>query len=117
MTDTLASVDTWVRVCHVDQLAIDRGACVLVDGRQVALFRTSPDDHLYAVSNYDRFSSAFVLSRGIVGSRNGVPKVASPMYKQSFDLRTGECLDDPSVAVDVFPVRCDDDGWVEVRTT
>jgi nitrite reductase (NADH) small subunit len=27
------------------------------------------------------------------------------MYKQPFDLRTGECLDDPAVSVPTFPVR------------
>ena len=57
------------------------------------------------LSNYDPFSEAFVLSRGIVGSRGDVPKVASPVYKQSFDLRTGVCLEDPSVTVATFPVR------------
>jgi nitrite reductase (NADH) small subunit len=77
----------------------------LIGTKQVALFRLSPTDDLYAVSNFDPFSGAFVLSRGIVGSKGDVPKVASPIYKQSFDLRTGQCLDDPAVAVDTFPVR------------
>ena len=36
-----------------------------------------------------------MISRGIVGDRGGVPKIASPIFKQSFDLRTGQCLDDP----------------------
>ena len=35
-----------------------------------------------------------MLARGIVGTRGDVPFVASPMHKQAFDLRTGECLDD-----------------------
>jgi nitrite reductase (NADH) small subunit len=116
MTDTLVSIHTWHDVCHLDDLAVDRGACVLVDGRQVALFRVAPDDGVYALSNYDPFSSAFVLSRGIVGTRDGVPKVASPMYKQSFDLRTGACLDDPSVRIDAFEVRCGSDGRIEIRS-
>ena len=114
MTDTLVPVDTWVEVCHLDDLAADRGAAVLVGGRQVAVFRLG-DGSLHALSNYDPFSGAYVLSRGIVGSRGDIPKVASPMYKQSFDLRTGECLDDPSISVDVFEVRCVD-GRVDVRT-
>jgi nitrite reductase (NADH) small subunit len=46
-----------------------------------------------------------VLSRGIVGDKNGVPKVASPVFKQNFDLRTGQCLDDPAVSVKSYPVR------------
>jgi len=61
--------------------------------------------NLYALSNLDPFSRAFVMSRGIVGSKGDIPKVASPMYKQNFDLRTGQCLDDPSVSVATFPVQ------------
>ena len=107
---------TWVDVCAFDALVPDRGVCALVDGRQVAVFRVSPDDELYAVSNHDPFSEANVMSRGIVGSRGDVPKVASPMYKQSFDLRTGLCLDDASVVLAVFPVR-ERDGRVEVAVS
>src|SRR5207302_1749219 len=94
-------VTTWVEVCGVDELVPDRGACALVGRYQVAVFRVS-DGSLYALSNYDPFSGAYVLSRGIVGSKGETPKVASPIYKQAFDLRTGHCLDDPSVRVMTF---------------
>lgn len=98
-------ITTWVEVCGVDDLLVDRGACVLVGPYQVALFRVSPGDELYALSNYDPFSDAYVLSRGIVGSKGDIPKVTSPVYKQSFDLTTGRCLEDPSVGVMSFPLR------------
>jgi nitrite reductase (NADH) small subunit len=110
VTDT---VTAWVDVCARDELVPDRGACVLVGPYQVALFRVSAADALYAISNYDPFSQAHVLSRGIVGSKGPIPKVASPVYKQSFDLRTGTCLDDPSVVIPVFAVRVVD-GRVKV---
>ena len=45
------------------------------------------------MSNLDPYSGAHVISRGIVGTRGAVPTIASPMHKQVFDLRTGECLD------------------------
>lgn len=106
-------VTIWVDVCAYDELVPDRGACARVGPYQVAVFRLSADDSLYALSNYDPFSGAFVLSRGIVGSKGDRPKVASPIYKQGFDLGTGECLDDPSVAVMTFPVRAVD-GQVQV---
>ena len=101
----LERTTTWVPVCRLDELEPDRGACVLVGPYQVALFRLAPDDSVHALSNYDPFSGAYVLSRGIVGSKGEVPKVASPVYKQSFDLRTGRCLDDPDVEVRTFAVR------------
>jgi nitrite reductase (NADH) small subunit len=79
-------------VCSLVDLARERGAAALVDGIQVALFRTH-DDQVFAIQQRDPYSGAYVLSRGIVGSRGDVPTVASPMYKQVFDLRTGACLD------------------------
>jgi nitrite reductase (NADH) small subunit len=66
-----------------------------------------------AIGNRDPFSGASVLSRGIVGSRGDVVTVASPVYKQRFDLRTGRCLDDETVAVPVHGVRVVD-GWIEL---
>jgi nitrite reductase (NADH) small subunit len=101
----LDRITIWVDACGLEDLPLDRGVCALVGPYQVAVFRVSPEGAVYAVSNYDPFSSAFVLSRGIVGSKDDTPKVASPIYKQSFDLRTGECLDDPSVRIPTFPVR------------
>jgi nitrite reductase (NADH) small subunit len=101
---TMLLTRTWVDVCALDDLIPCRGVCALVDGHQVAVFRVAANEVL-ALSNWDPFSKAFVLSRGIVGSKGDRLKVASPVYKQTFDLRTGECVDDPSVAVAVFEVR------------
>ena len=83
---------SWLPVCTVEDLPRERGACALVHGSQVALFRTF-DDTVYAVQQLDPYSGAHVMSRGIVGTRGDTPTVASPMYKQVFDLRTGQCLD------------------------
>lgn len=102
----------WVDVIAIDDLTPGRGVAVLVDGRQVAVFLLESGE-LYAIDNHDPFCGAHVLSRGIVGDRDGVPKVASPMYKQSFDLRTGRCLDDESVSVATYDVRVRS-GRVEV---
>lgn len=103
----------WARMCRVEALLPERGAPALVDGEQVALFRTW-DGELFAVGNRDPFSGAQVMARGVVGTRGGTPTVASPMHKQVFDLRSGRCLDDDSVALPVWMVRLVD-GWLEVR--
>lgn len=100
-----AGTTAWLAVCAIEEIVPDTGVCALVEGRQIAIVRVGDGDEVYAVGNFDPFSKAFVLSRGIVGDRGGVPKIASPVYKQSFDLRTGRCLDAPDVAVAVFPVR------------
>ena len=93
----------WEDVCALEDIVPWTGVCALVDGRQVAVVRT--DKAVYAIGNFDPFSKAFVLSRGIVGDRGGIPKIASPIYKQTFDLRTGQCLDDPRVRVRSYEVR------------
>ncbi|HZO66788.1 MAG: nitrite reductase small subunit NirD [Kribbellaceae bacterium] len=93
-----------MRICRYDDLLPERGVAALVRGRQVAVFRTY-DGAVYALDNRDPFSGANVLSRGIVGSRGDVPTVASPMYKQVFDLRTGACLDEPDVSVATYRIE------------
>lgn len=109
----MTTQETWTRVCAVDALVPDRGAAALVDGHQIALFRLSDSGAVHAVDHLDPFSRANVMARGLVGSRQGIPTVASPMHKQSFDLVTGQCLDDPEVSLQVWPTRVAD-GWVEV---
>lgn len=94
---------TATTICSYEALLPERGVAALLGDRQIALFRTH-DGAVYALDNQDPFSGANVLSRGIVGSRGDVPTVASPMYKQVFDLRTGQCLDDPEVSVSTYPV-------------
>lgn len=106
----------WIRVCRVDDLLVERGVAALIDEQQIALFRTF-DGRIFATDQIDPFSHAAVLSRGIVGDRAGVPTVASPMYKQVFDLRTGACLDTQGkepLPVRVHPVAVDD-GQVFVK--
>ncbi|MEV5557393.1 nitrite reductase small subunit NirD [Nonomuraea wenchangensis] len=106
----------WTPVCGYDDLLPERGVCVLVAGRQVALFRTW-DGGLHALDNLDPFSGAYVLSRGIVGTRKGEPTVASPLHKQVFSLATGRCLDERGVRVPVHGVRLAGAAVeVEVRT-
>lgn len=105
----------WSRVCRLDDLVPERGVAALVDGEQVAVFRLS-DDCVHAVQQLDPFSGAYVMARGLVGTRGEAPTVASPMYKQVFDLRDGRCLE--SVGAEpqhlrTWPVRVED-GMVYV---
>lgn len=103
----------WTAVCRLDDILPDTGVCALIGHRQIAVIRVGDGDQIYALSNFDPFSKAMVLSRGIVGDRNGIPKLASPIYKQSFALATGQCLDDPAVSIPTYPARVRD-GRVEI---
>jgi nitrite reductase (NADH) small subunit len=99
------STTEWIDICDIDVIPPFSGVAALVCGEQIAIFRIGSNDEVYAVSNYDPFSQAYVISRGIVGDRNGIIKVASPIYKQSFSLVTGDCLDDSSVKLLTLPAR------------
>jgi nitrite reductase (NADH) small subunit len=99
----------WVDICSVDDLQPHAGVCALVaDQRQVAVFYQPNKAAVYAVSNYDPIGRANVLSRGLIGDIKGQPMVASPLYKQHFNLETGVCLEDEKVGITVYGVRIED---------
>jgi assimilatory nitrate reductase catalytic subunit len=102
-----------VRVCPLEDIVPGTGVAALVDGEQVAVFRLD-DDSVHAVGNFDPFSRANVLSRGIVGDLKGELVVASPVYKQHFDLRTGRCAEDASARIPVYAARLEE-GWIVVE--
>ena len=104
--------DVWTPICEVDKLPADRGVTALVRGHAIAVFLT-PDGSVYAIGNHDPFSRVATLGRGIVGTRGDIPFVASTAARLAFDLRTGRCLDDPSVSVPAYAVRVVD-GVVHV---
>ena len=105
-------VSRWVAVCPAGVLIPDRGVAARVGGELVAVFVLG-DGSAFGVDERDPFTGALVMSRGIIGDADGTPTVASPIYKQRFDLRTGRCLEDDEMSVRSWPVRIHD-GHVEV---
>ncbi|MGR8931039.1 MAG: nitrite reductase small subunit NirD [Gammaproteobacteria bacterium] len=109
-------MSVWLDVCALDDLQPDSGVCAMVAGRQVAIFYLARSHAIYAIGNFDPFSHANVLSRGMIGDLRGRPMLASPMYKQHFDLQTGVCFEDANVRVPAYPVRIAD-GRVEIQVS
>lgn len=99
------TTNNWITVCNESDLTADTGICALHEGEQVAIFKPALTSELYAVSNFDPFGKANVMSRGILGSIGESLVVASPLYKQHFDLKTGVCLEDESEALKTYQVR------------
>lgn len=94
----------WTDVCAVDDILPGAGVCALVARRHVAVFRVGAE-RFFAIDNVDPKSGASVLARGLVGSLGGRVVVASPLYKNHFDLQSGECLEMPELSVRTYPVR------------
>ena len=104
MTTTTESIQ-WTAVCAEGDILPDTGVCALVAGVHVAIFRVGPQQDFYAIDNVDPKAGASVLSRGLLGSIGERIVVASPLYKNHFDLRSGECLEAPEHSVRAHEVR------------
>ncbi|WP_298624414.1 nitrite reductase small subunit NirD [uncultured Zoogloea sp.] len=102
----------WTTVCPVDDILPNTGVSALVSGRHVAVFRVG-ETQFYAIDNVDPKSGASVLSRGLVGNLGDHVVVASPLYKNHFDLADGVCLEAPEYSVRAHTVRIED-GSVQV---
>jgi len=106
----------WQEVCTRQDLVEGSGVCALVAGEQVALFYLPQEEPaVYALHNRDPIGGANVLSRGLVGDIGGKLVVASPLYKQHFDLQTGACLEEDTEQVAVYAVRLDGDAVLIAR--
>lgn len=99
----------WEPICQLEDLVEGSGVCALLGKEQIALFYLPQlPESVYAISNRDPIGNANVLSRGILGDVDGAVVVASPLYKQHFDLKTGRCLEQSDRGVEVYPVRIED---------
>ncbi len=98
--------DNWTAVCALDEIVPNTGVCALLNGEQVAVFHVNDaEPRVYAIGNFDPNCGAAVLSRGLVGNLGERIVVASPIYKQHFDLATGECLEAPDNSVASYRTR------------
>jgi nitrite reductase (NADH) small subunit len=102
-------METWTDICQRADIVPGTGVCALLGETQVAVFRCRQTDALYAIDNYDPIGRAQVLSRGIIGCVAGETVVASPLYKQHFNLTTGACLQSPEYQLKTYGVRYLDD--------
>ena len=101
----------WLSLCDADDIGECLGVRALVDTQQIAIFRVK--NNFYAIDAIDPFTNAAVLSRGIVGDLKGQLVVASPIYKQHFNLETGQCLEDEAVSVATYAVR-EQNGKIQI---
>ena len=105
---------TWRTICDSSDLVKDSGICALIaneqgSDEQIAIFHLpNSEEKIYAVGNYDPIGKANVLYRGIVGCIADEPVVASPLYKQHFSLKTGQCLQEEQ-SISVYDIRIENE--------
>ena len=113
MTPTMEMTTLWATTCKVADLEPGWGEVALIGTRQIALVRIS-EEEVYAVDHHDPHTGAPVMARGIVGSRGDRPTIASPLHKEVYDLGTGECFTDGSLALRTYRTRIVG-GMIEVE--
>lgn len=112
-TVTEAEVKTWFKAAPVAKFPENGGACVKIDDKQIAVFNFTAEGKWYASQNVCPHKMEMVLSRGMIGEDCGTPKIACPLHKKTFSLKTGENLNGEDYAIAVYPVKVKD-GFVYI---
>ena len=112
-TSTHQNVKKWFRAARVQDFPENGGACVKYKNLQIAVFNFTRRTEWYACQNMCPHKMQMVLSRGMIGSQQGEPKIACPFHKKTFSLKTGQCLNAEECNIEVYPVRIDD-GYVHI---
>ena len=95
----------WQRICAVEDVPEDGGACALVNGEQVAIFNFKKLGKWYATQNECPHRQQMALSRGMIGTAGDEPKVACPFHKKTFSLETGACLSGDDYVLKTYDIK------------
>ena len=99
---------TFVKVAEASDLAPGQGKTVEAQGREIALFNVGGT--FYAIDNTCKHRGGSLGEGELDGT-----VVTCPLHAWTYDVSTGECFDDPSCAIDRFPVKVEgNDVLVEI---
>ncbi|MFT6869876.1 MAG: nitrite reductase (NADH) small subunit [Paraglaciecola sp.] len=102
------NVKVWFRAASVNDFPENGGACVKYKDKQIAVFNFTRENTWYACQNVCPHKLEMVLSRGMIGDAEGIPKIACPMHKKTFSLETGENLNGDLEAIATYPIKIED---------
>lgn len=92
-------------ICNIDDIIPGTGVCALLGDEQVAIFRPTATEEVFAISNMDPFYQSNVLSRGLIVEHSDELWVASPLKKQRFNLKTGVCMENEQFNIKAYQAR------------
>jgi nitrite reductase (NADH) small subunit len=101
-TETITS---WNLACKVEDIPENGGACVLLDGEQIAIYNFKKRGEWYATQNLCPHKQQMALSRGMIGSTGEEPKVACPFHKKTFSLKSGACLSGDNYEIKTYAIK------------
>ena len=108
----------WFAACHADDVPPDGGVCVKYKEHQIALFRFERRNEWFACQNMCPHRKQMAISRGMIGSVKGEPKVACPFHKKTFSLVDGRCMNsDEGFVISTYPVKVENNlVYINVNT-
>ena len=109
MSTTQTENIVWFPACRPSDVPENGGVCVKYKNEQIALFNFTRRGEWYASQNMCPHRMQMALSRGMIGSHLGEPKVACPFHKKTFSLLTGECLNGEECSITTYPVKIEND--------
>jgi nitrite reductase (NADH) small subunit len=106
MSNTLIENVTWFAACKTSDVPLNGGVCVKYKTEQIALFYFARREEWFATQNMCPHRQQMALSRGMIGSQGGEPKVACPFHKKTFSLVDGRCMSDEACGnLKTYPVK------------
>ncbi len=107
---TPPQVHKWVNVGKAEDFPENGGACIKYKSMQIAVFNFTRESKWYACQNLCPHKLEMVLSRGMTGDKEGIPKVACPMHKKTFSLKDGNNLNGEDYKIAVYPVKIEEEN-------
>lgn len=104
-TVTEDTVNHWYKVAETSAFPINGGTTILYKGKQIAIFNFTRRNEWFACQNLCPHKMQMILSRGMIGSEKGEPKVACPFHKRTFSLKTGKNLNGHECDIATYPVK------------
>ena len=102
---TVSEPALWFKVGKTEDFPEDGGACIKYKNKQIAVYNFRRKASWYACQNLCPHKLEMVLSRGMIGDTEGIPKVACPMHKKTFSLEDGSNLNGEDYSIAVYPVK------------
>lgn len=104
-TITEKEVNYWFKAAPVSKFPRNGGACVKYKDKQIAVFNFTREGQWYACQNLCPHKMEMVLARGMIGEEHMEPKVACPLHKNAFSLRSGKHLNGELPPLATYPVK------------
>ena len=104
-TVNLNDVKVWFKAGATNDFPADGGGCIKYKGKQIAIINFAHRNQWYACQNLCPHKMEMVLSRGMIGSADDIPKIACPMHKKTFSLVDGSNLNGDDLKIATYPVK------------